>query len=169
CAHWLNFKVGLNIGAAREKVRVAHALAGVPKIAAAMARGELSYSKVRALTRVATAATEDSLLMIALAFHFFGALQPFFFDRNKRTSRFMMNGILMSEGIDAVGIPAVRAQEFNSKMVDFYLTRNATEMMGFLVDCHPCVAQIRQLNPNIAAVIGEANIQYTRLNEASPR
>src|SRR5260370_828058 len=66
CAHWLNFKVGLNMGAAREKVRVAHALAGGPKIAAAMARGELSYSKVRALTRVATPATEESLLMIAL-------------------------------------------------------------------------------------------------------
>ena len=66
CAHWLNFKVGLNIGAAREKVRVAHALAGVPKIAAAMARGHLSYSKVRAMTRVATAATEETLLMIAL-------------------------------------------------------------------------------------------------------
>ena len=66
CAHWLNFKVGLNLGAARERVRVAHALAGVPKIAAAMARGELSYSKVRALTRVATEVTEDSLLMIAL-------------------------------------------------------------------------------------------------------
>jgi hypothetical protein len=66
CAHWLNFKVGLNLGAAREKVRVAHALAGVPKIAAAMARGSLSYSKVRALTRVATPATEETLLMIAL-------------------------------------------------------------------------------------------------------
>jgi len=72
CAHWLNFKVGLNLGAAREKVRVAHALPNVPKIAAAMARGELSYSKVRALTRVATEATEDTLLMIAqhgTAFH----------------------------------------------------------------------------------------------------
>src|SRR5580692_576976 len=66
CAHWLNFKCGLNLGAAREKVRVAHALAGLPKIAASMARGHLSYSKVRALTRVACAATEDSLLMIAL-------------------------------------------------------------------------------------------------------
>ena len=66
CAHWLNFKVGVNLGAAREKVRVAHALAGVPKIAAAMARGALSSSKVRALTRVATQATEDTLLMIAL-------------------------------------------------------------------------------------------------------
>jgi len=66
CAHWLNFKCGLNLGAAREKVRVAHALAGLPKIAASMARGELSYSKVRALTRVACAVTEDALLMTAL-------------------------------------------------------------------------------------------------------
>jgi len=66
CAHWLNFKVGLNLGAAREKIRVAHALEGLPKIAASMARGELSYSKVRALTRIACDTTEDSLLMIAL-------------------------------------------------------------------------------------------------------
>jgi hypothetical protein len=65
CAHWLNFKCGLNLGAAREKVRVAHALPSLPKIAASMARGELSYSKVRALTRIACKATEDSLLMIA--------------------------------------------------------------------------------------------------------
>ncbi len=66
CAHWLNFKCGLNLGAAREKIRVAHALVELPKIAAAMARGELSYSKVRALTRVACPATEENLLMIAL-------------------------------------------------------------------------------------------------------
>ena len=66
CAHWLNFKCGLNLGAAREKVRVAHALLGLPKIAASMSRGELSYSKVRAVTRVASEATEDTFLMIAL-------------------------------------------------------------------------------------------------------
>jgi len=66
CAHWLNFKCGLNLGAAREKVRVAHALPALPKIAASMARAELSYSKVRALTRIARAETEESLLMIAL-------------------------------------------------------------------------------------------------------
>jgi hypothetical protein len=66
CAHWLNFKVGLNLGAAREKIRVAHALEGLPKIAASMARGELSYSKVRALTRIACDTTEDGLLMMAL-------------------------------------------------------------------------------------------------------
>ncbi len=66
CAHWLNFKCGLNLGAAREKVRVAHALEGLPKIAVAMARGELSYSKVRALTRVAGEGTEEYFLSIAL-------------------------------------------------------------------------------------------------------
>src|SRR6202011_6000354 len=66
CAHWLNFKCGLNLGAAREKVRVAHALVDLPRIAASMARGELSYSKVRALSRVACPATEEALLMIAL-------------------------------------------------------------------------------------------------------
>jgi len=72
-----------------------------------------------------------------LAFFLFGALQQFFFDGNKRTSRFMMNGILMSHGIDAISVPASQAQEFNEKMVDFYLTRNATPMMEFLVACHP--------------------------------
>ena len=66
CAHWLNFKVGLDLGAAREKVRVAHALAGLPAISDAMACGQLSYSKVRALTRVATPPTEDYFLDIAL-------------------------------------------------------------------------------------------------------
>ena len=66
CAHWLNWKVGLDLGAAREKVRVAHALDALPAISAAMARGALSYSKVRALTRVAEPATEAYLLSIAL-------------------------------------------------------------------------------------------------------
>ena len=66
CAHWLNWKCGIDVGAAREKVRVANALAGLPRISAAMACGKLSYSKVRALTRVAAPETEELLLMIAL-------------------------------------------------------------------------------------------------------
>jgi hypothetical protein len=65
CAHWLNWKCGIAMGAAREKVRVAHALGNLPKISAAMAGGKLSYSKVREITRVAEPATEDYLLMIA--------------------------------------------------------------------------------------------------------
>jgi hypothetical protein len=66
CAHWLNWKCGIDMGAAREKVRVARALESLPRVSAAMARGELSYSKVRAITRVATPATEQLLLSIAL-------------------------------------------------------------------------------------------------------
>ena len=66
CAHWLNWQCGIDMGAAREKVRVAHALEKLPRIAAAMSRGELSYSKARALTRVACENTEEYFLSIAL-------------------------------------------------------------------------------------------------------
>lgn len=65
CAHWLNWKCGIAMGAAREKVRVARALEDLPKISAAMECGKLSYSKAREITRVASAETEDYLLMIA--------------------------------------------------------------------------------------------------------
>jgi len=59
CAHWLNWKCGVGMGAAREKVRVARALESLPKVAAAMESGRLSYSKAREITRVATSETED--------------------------------------------------------------------------------------------------------------
>ncbi len=65
CAHWLNFKCGIGMNAAREKVRVAHALAGLPKISEGFASGKLSFSKVRAMTRIADESNEDYLLMIA--------------------------------------------------------------------------------------------------------
>jgi Fic family protein len=73
----------------------------------------------------------------AAAFFLFGALQQFFFDGNKRTSRFMMNGILMTAGIDAISVAASKAQDFNEKMVRFYMHKDATEMMAFLLQCHP--------------------------------
>src|SRR5574342_1437333 len=62
CAEWLTWRIGLDPGAAREKVRVARALGTLPRLAQALARGELSYAKVRALTRVATPETEERLL-----------------------------------------------------------------------------------------------------------
>jgi hypothetical protein len=65
CAHWLNWKCGIALGAAREKVRVAACLAQLPLIDAAFASGHVSYSKVRAMSRVATPENEDFLLMIA--------------------------------------------------------------------------------------------------------
>jgi hypothetical protein len=65
CAEWLSWRVGLELHAAYERVRVARALPNLPRIAEALARGELSYSKVRALTRVATPETELRLLAFA--------------------------------------------------------------------------------------------------------
>src|SRR2546427_3460596 len=67
CAAWLSWRVGLDRGAARERVRVARALGTLPRLAQAVARGELSYAKVRALTRVATAETEERLLAVGRA------------------------------------------------------------------------------------------------------
>ncbi len=78
-----------------------------------------------------------------MAFFLFGALAQFYFDGNKRTSRMMMNGVLMSNGIDAISIPAARAQEFNEKMVEFYVNKDALPMMNFLVDCHPDAALMK--------------------------
>ena len=65
-AQWLNWQCGIGPIAAREKVRVARALETLPRIAGSFARGEISYSKVRAMTRVATPANEDVLLNVAL-------------------------------------------------------------------------------------------------------
>ena len=65
CACWLAYRTGLDAGTAREHVRVARALEDLPGTSAAMAAGELSYSQVRALTRVADADTEADLLELA--------------------------------------------------------------------------------------------------------
>src|SRR5436309_3071532 len=67
CAAWLTWRIGLDPGAARERVRVARALGTLPRLAQALACGELSYAKVRALTRVATPETEERLLGVGRA------------------------------------------------------------------------------------------------------
>jgi hypothetical protein len=65
CTHWLSYRCGLSPAAAREQVRVARLLARLPEIRATFERGELCYSQVRALTRVATPDTEPDLIEIA--------------------------------------------------------------------------------------------------------
>jgi 5-methylcytosine-specific restriction endonuclease McrA len=67
CAEWLAWRIGIQPGAARERVRTARALAGLPLASAAMASGTLSYSKARSLTRVATPDSEEALLAFAQA------------------------------------------------------------------------------------------------------
>ncbi|HUH12306.1 MAG TPA: DUF222 domain-containing protein [Longimicrobiales bacterium] len=65
CAHWFAFAAGYDLGTAREYMRVARALEALPRTSAIMARGELSFSQTRALTRVADASSEDGLLELA--------------------------------------------------------------------------------------------------------
>lgn len=62
CAHWLSWRVGDGLGAAREKVRVARALGELPLIDDALRKGTISFAKARAVTRVATPAIEALLL-----------------------------------------------------------------------------------------------------------
>ncbi len=66
CAYWLSWQCGLDLRSARDKVRVARALEGLPLIRSSSSRsGRISYSKVRAIARVATPATEADLVMLA--------------------------------------------------------------------------------------------------------
>jgi hypothetical protein len=67
CAHWLSWRIGLDLATAREKVRVARALGLLPAIDQALHVGKLSYAKVRAMTRVATPENESRLLDLAMA------------------------------------------------------------------------------------------------------
>jgi len=73
----------------------------------------------------------------ALLFFLAGSRAQFFFDGNKRTSRLMMNGILLSNGLEAILIPDKKHLEFNQKMIVFYDTGDATDMMNFLIECQP--------------------------------
>ncbi|HEX5046947.1 MAG TPA: DUF222 domain-containing protein [Gammaproteobacteria bacterium] len=66
CAEWLVWSCGLSLSAARERMRTANTLRGLPALSAALADGRLSYTKARALTRVATEENEDLLLGYAL-------------------------------------------------------------------------------------------------------
>jgi hypothetical protein len=67
CAHWLSWRVGMDLRTAREQVRVAQALLSLPQVTAAFGTGRISYAKARAITRIATPQTEGDLLEVALA------------------------------------------------------------------------------------------------------
>ena len=66
CAEWLNMKCGIAPGTAREKMRVANALFDLTATSKAFQQGDLSYSKARELTRIATPANEEKLLDYAI-------------------------------------------------------------------------------------------------------
>ncbi len=65
CAHWLSWRCGISLHSARERVRVARALEALPRVAESFQQGRISYSKVRAVSRVATPADEHLWLDLA--------------------------------------------------------------------------------------------------------
>src|SRR3954465_12246272 len=65
CAAWLNWRLGYDLRTAHEKLRVAKGLAELPLLTEGLATGALCFSKVRAATRVATPANEETLVMYA--------------------------------------------------------------------------------------------------------
>lgn len=68
------------------------------------------------------------------------ARNQFFWDVNKRTGRFMMNGLLLNHGLPIINVPAKRQEEFNRLMLDFYNSNDMQPMNHFLRSC---------LNPKI--------------------
>jgi hypothetical protein len=64
-AFWLNWHCGISVRTGQEQVRVGRALLDYPRIAEALCSGQLSYTKVRAITRVVTPETEATLLDLA--------------------------------------------------------------------------------------------------------
>lgn len=72
----------------------------------------------------------------AIVFFLFGTLHQFFYDANKRTSRLMMNGILLASGMDALVIDASKRYQYNMAMLDLYNKRNGDTAIQFLLDCY---------------------------------
>ena len=65
CAAWVSWRCGLSLVAARDRVRVARRLEELPLVRASFARGQLTYSKVRALTRIEDVSREEELVGLA--------------------------------------------------------------------------------------------------------
>lgn len=84
------------------------------------------------LKRAAGLETRERGMAIALDM----ARNQYFYDGNKRTGILMMNGVLMSDGLLPLSIPAKRLLEYNTKMIRFYESSDPAEMMSFLKSCH---------------------------------
>jgi len=79
----------------------------------------------------------DNKVYQAALFFLSASRTQFFYDGNKRTSRLMMNGILMAHGYEPILIPIKKQLEFNTNMLIFYESGNATAMINFLMTCQP--------------------------------
>lgn len=97
-------------------------------------------ANLRAIHTTGLAAITDGIEPVferAAVYCLFACRNQFYFDANKRTSRAMMNGYLLTHGVDAISVPASRRLEYHTKMIDFYRLADATGMIEFFVSCLP--------------------------------
>lgn len=73
-----------------------------------------------------------SKIDLALELFLWGALNQFYFDGNKRTSRLVANFVLLSSGQGILNVKQTDQREFNALMIDFYNTKNADDILSFL-------------------------------------
>lgn len=73
----------------------------------------------------------------AVVLFLFISLNKFFFTSNTRVAFFMMNGVLISNGMQPISVPVEKLDEFRAKMINFYFTRHALEIISFLIENHP--------------------------------
>jgi len=78
----------------------------------------------------------DNIVNRAIYLFLYMARYQFFYDVNKRTARFMMNGILLSNGYPVINVPAKRAAEFNSLMLEYYDSGDFSDMLDFMISCY---------------------------------
>lgn len=98
-------------------------------------RGGENLRRIHSLGLEFLAVEVDDEFEQAIAYFLFGSLQRFYYDGNKSTARYMMNGHLMSQGRDAISVPAARRGEFNAEMVEFFRKKDGTGMFHFLTSC----------------------------------
>jgi hypothetical protein len=97
-------------------------------------------ANLRTLHAAGVAAIIDGIEAVfeqAVVYCLFACRNQFYFDANKRTSRAMMNGHLMSHGIDAISVPAARRLDYNTAMIDFYRGADATRMIELFAEWCP--------------------------------
>jgi prophage maintenance system killer protein len=93
---------------------------------------------LRAIYAAGVAAINDgieSAFEQAVVYCLFACRNQFYFDGNKRTSRAMMNGHLLSHGIDAISVPAASRLEYNTSMTDFSQGADGTRVIAFFASC----------------------------------
>lgn len=78
----------------------------------------------------------DDAVVRATAYSAFATYHQFYFDGNKRTARFMMNGELMSHGFDAIVVPKSREAEYHASLTEMFRTGELDPYIEFLVSCY---------------------------------